>query len=307
MNQVVLLSGESASGIEKLVRASAWGDEVIPTTVVIVDNDSAGHETRKKLTGEARGESMLLDAAMVCSVDSLFASQDTPVITTEDLIPAPLYEEALRRYVKKWNREVFDKTAARIKILPGTAGNLAAAQVVLEDIFATRAISVDKMGIAIEAIEIITGSLENAIKPAVSLLAQRVKDLCLHVKLRLTQGQKAERQRSGKQAVQRIISDFVKIRRFGAKIADLEELCLRLRREAKFSFGQEGEILEHIMDRWSTRLQDTRSAGQTEFRDAEWEVWRRTGVSVGFVVLPGSRSLGNFSAWCTENYAPPRS
>ena len=104
LNSVVMVSAESAPSVEKLLAASQWGDEPVPATVVLLDSDEAGEETKAKITGGQRGCKKLVEEQFVLQIGSvLTGNSQQKIVTTEDILPPKLFAEAVVRYVKRWH------------------------------------------------------------------------------------------------------------------------------------------------------------------------------------------------------------
>jgi hypothetical protein len=159
LNSVMLVSAESVCGVEKLLLASRWGDEPIPTVVVVLDNDQAGVDVRNRIIGQIRDKERLLEEEFVRLVSELIEPEsDThAVVTIEDIVPASLYADAFLRYVEKWYPDAW--SARKDKIRAAFLGNgthskglAATAKEVFSSYVIEREEQYDKFGVAQELV-----------------------------------------------------------------------------------------------------------------------------------------------------------
>src|SRR5205823_828616 len=59
LTSIILMSADSAPGVEKVLKASQWGDERIPATVVLFDEDAEGRLQLERITGKRKLEKLI--------------------------------------------------------------------------------------------------------------------------------------------------------------------------------------------------------------------------------------------------------
>lgn len=281
LNSVVLVSAESASSVEKMIAASRWGDEPIPTFIVLVDDDDAGHEVRDRITGKARHCKELVKEEFVLLVsDVIGKSRDgQAIVTTDDLVPSRLYGRAVERYVARWHPHVIEEHGVDFrKSLEdtgfGSEGVVAATEAVFNRWVFSREQKYDKMGVLESAVdELLSVREDPEWTPVIEELRTRVIALCHALRRSIASGAREERQRSGKQAVQRIVGDFLVNHKESSSVFDIQLVLERLQRESEY-IGEDAERLALALNALLSRIRDMRAASQDRVVQKDWEWWR---------------------------------
>lgn len=100
LNSLVLVSADNAPMVEKILESSQWGDEPVPATVVVLDNDDAGRTVRDKISGQLHNSKTkkLIEPEFCVLISDLVDNAST----VEDLIPNRMYANAVGNYIKRW-------------------------------------------------------------------------------------------------------------------------------------------------------------------------------------------------------------
>jgi len=282
LNDVVFAPADSASAIEKLIAASQWGDEPIPTAVVLVDDDQAGHEVKERITTATGNRKKLVEPESVVLIsDAVGRSIDgQQMVTTEDILPPRLYARAVERYIRRWYPDAFEKKGQNIHkaLLAAEFGKdgvvQSAKKVFSECVFETPDRCFDKLGVLQEAVaELGDMRGDKNSSDIVAAAKDRVLKLCELLKRKIAQSERAERQRSGKAAIRRIISDFVVTHQESSYVFDLQLFLERLQKEAKF-IGQDASPVDTKLSAMLERVGSLRAVKQERLVGADWQQWR---------------------------------
>lgn len=279
LNSVVMVSAESASGVEKLLVASQWGDEAVPATVVLLDSDGAGDDARDKITGKQRNCKKLVEEQFVLQIGKVLGDSGSgqKVVTTEDILPTKLYAAALVRYVKRWYSEkhagISDKLDQALSKAEFSSGGLVAgAGAVFNELVHDQPKAFDKMGVLQEAVMLIADRPDE-LAGEVHELRNRIVKLCHEIRRAISASQQAARRSSGKQAVQRIIDDYFKTHKESSSVFAVQLLLERIQRDTKL-LGTDGEKLDGSLSRLLTELDKVRATDQSHFRGEQWKRWK---------------------------------
>jgi hypothetical protein len=277
LNSVVMVSADSAPGIEKMLAASKWGDESIPATVVLLDSDGGGDEARKRITGKARNCKQLIDDQFVLQIGSIFRDSDAQkCITTEDLLPAKVYSAAVLRYVERWHPEVKEKlpqigqaveaaTFAANGVVQGTRN-------VMNEYVHDTPRDYDKLGVLQEVVATLDES-SNAVLDLAGELGSRLRKLCEALQKAISASQQVARRVTGKQAIQRLIDEFFVTHKEAASVFDVQLLVERIRRDADL-LGIDGERPDASLKHLSGEIDRLRASGQSRFVGDLWRTWK---------------------------------
>lgn len=279
LNSVVMVSAESAPGVEKLLVASQWGDEPVPATVVLLDSDEAGDEARGKITGKLRNSKKLVEVRFVLQVGNVLSDTGSgqKIVTTEDMLPPKLYAAAVVRYVKQWYGAKYTEISDRLdqavsKPDFSAAGVVAGATKVFNDLVHDHPKAFDKMGVMQEAVALLA-ERPPANAGEVDELRKRLHKLCHEMRRAVSASQQAARRSSGKQAIQRIIDDYFKTHKESSSVFDLQLLLERIQRDTKL-LGADGEQLDGSLNRLLSDLNKVRASDQRHFRGDQWKRWK---------------------------------
>ncbi|MCA9233174.1 MAG: hypothetical protein KDA57_21180, partial [Planctomycetales bacterium] len=277
---VVLVSAESAPGIEKLLAASRWGDEKNPATVVVVDNDDAGEFCRKRITGIERHRDELIKDEFVVTISETHEADDNQqCVTTEDLVPAPLYGKAVCAYAERWFPDEYEAKKAELTAAIGNNeygqnGLVADTKEVMGQYIHPGRNGYDKMGVLHEVIRLAASSnAESELDESVELLRNRIMSFCRALREKIEASEQAERRTTGKQAIVRVVRDFFVKHKESAGVYDLELVLKRLEREVEL-LGDDGEPLNNYLRHCLDDVRSLRAANQQRIVDDEWEQWR---------------------------------
>lgn len=276
LNSVILVSSESAPGVEQVLSASQWTDEPIPTVIVILDNDEAGHNVRDRITGKSRHAKQLVSPEFVCLISEIVSpyGENKVISTTEDLIPVEVYKMAVLKYLDRWIELDASTRSAIENRFSGfdfsSTGLANATLTILKEFEITRGKSYDKMGIAHEVIAIIrSGNFSAGSKAQVG---NCLLQLSRFLKERIENSDQAERIRSGKHAISRIIGDFFTKNKESSTPYELEILFGRLQREAD-SFGDDADDLRRSLTSSIGDLKKLRDQGPALISGDDWRQW----------------------------------
>lgn len=277
LNSLVMVSAESASGVEKILAASQWGDETVPATVVLVDSDAAGDQVKRRITGVERNCKKMINEAFVLQVGKIISSSH-PVVTTEDIVPVSIFKNAIISYLKRWWGELDDEALQKVQAAMDEdaftqAGIVKGTNDVLNDFVFDESRSYDKYGVLQEVIALVQHG-EIAEEDA-KVLRANVFTVCEELRRAVSASQQAARRESGKQAVKRLINDFFKQNRNSSSVFNMQLLLERIQRDLQL-LGEDGELLDRSIKRLLEELRKLRSGGQHQLQDDLWSAWSRT-------------------------------
>jgi hypothetical protein len=278
LNAVVMVSAESAPSVEKLLVASQWGDEPVPATVVLIDNDPAGDETKRKITGKERNCKKLVEEQFVLQIGTVLGDQvGQKIVTTEDIVPPRIFSKACERYIKRWHPEKHQANhdAIRSALLDNqlaTNGLVAGATEVFDRLVHDQPKPFDKMGVLQEVVSLVVEH-PHEVDSEIVQLRERVFKLCHELRRAVSACQQAARRSSGKQSIHRLIEDFFKTHKESSPVFDIQLLLERIQRDTKL-LGEDGEKLDASLGRLLTELTKVRAADQRHFRDEAWHKWK---------------------------------
>jgi hypothetical protein len=271
LNSVVLVSGESASGIPKLIDASLWEDEPQPALVVLVDSDTPGLHTVNVLTGHARGEKKRLEPRFVLhlaqAVGESFDGQ--MVITTEDLIPSDTYAAGIRRWATKYLPSDAQVDPELQGWKPASVGIVEATRQLFRRLEHRGEGDYDKLGVAEEVVAVLRErKATDAEDPILLSLKSRMVKLCDVLRERLADSNLATRRDSTRQALVRHLKTFLLQHRESSTAFDLEQLVRRMQIELEF-LGRDVPLMGSLRG-WAAELQALRTSGIERIQGEQW-------------------------------------
>jgi chaperonin cofactor prefoldin len=277
LNSLTIVSADSATGVEKLLEASQWGDEPIPATVVLLDSDSEGDIVFEKITGKARNKKRMIEDEFVARIKDCFGVEHGAAITIEDIIPIRLFSGAILAYVAHWYPNLAKESEPKIrqgieKTDFGANGLVSGGQNLFKEIKLENS-GYDKMGVLQELVRIVAQLQRD--KPDdqdLKLLRANTLSLCAYLKKKIEDSRQVAKRRSGKQSVQRIIHDFLVSHKHSVVTYDLQMHFERLQNEAD-ALGQDGEKLKVMLVTWINEIQAQRNAGQKRLSPEQWKKW----------------------------------
>ncbi len=274
LNSVVIVSAESAPGVEKLIAASQWADEPLPVVVVVLDSDEGGRIARDRITGQARNAKKLLDTEQVIMLADVITpfDENQTILTVEDLIPASLYRRGVQKYLERWyTREEVTTTQLEDLIKPGATGTglSAWAKSVFESL-GQHEKGFDKLGVMQEVVLLLSSPTIE--KKEWTAFGTNILNLSRKLREKVDFSQKLELQRSAKQALNRIIGEFFVQHKASCTTHSLEILLSRLQREAP-SFGQDSSVLANKLAIMAAEIKDLRSKGIMILSGTDWTTW----------------------------------
>jgi hypothetical protein len=208
LNSVVVVSAEGVTNVSAVLEESQWLDEPIPPTAVLLDADGPAVEVKKKITG-ADGARALILARFVATVAELCPpfGKNASIVTIEDIVPIPLYAEAIRAYVRRWLPSTYkDKASGIDELLKkedfGSRGLVAATQGVFQAVLPAFGKDYDKLGVLQEVVAEVNRKRE-AKTPDENLkqLERNVALICDFLRDRLEESRAATTTKSATQAV----------------------------------------------------------------------------------------------------------
>lgn len=276
LNSVVVLSAESASSVEKLLSASQWGDEPVPATVVLLDSDAAGNEAKKRITGKARKSKKLIDEDFALSIGEVFNEVKSPqIFTTEDMIPAEIFLQAVKNHFEKWMPEEYVAFASEFSALPSkcearTSSIVDIINELMEKVSGGKKKCYDKFGVFQEVITLLEGGSVNPEQTQV--LKSRLMTLCREMRKHISKSQQAARTQTGKQTITRLCKEFFIQHKKSCVVYDMTLLLERIQHEIEL-LGVDGEKLATSIKSMIAQLTKIRNSGQGLLKDEEWENW----------------------------------
>lgn len=284
LNGIVLVSADGVGNIESVLTQSRWGDEPIPPTVVIVDDDDAGRLVRDRITG--KGRAALIDANSVTTIADLVKrfDSDWPIVTTEDILPNDIYKEAIRRYFRKWLVQAYKDSASiidRVLSQPdfGKGGIVEATKELFRIVMPAFDGDYDKMGVFQEAVAYIS---ELGASPG-SETYKKARDstvaICDFIRAGLDRSVTSHINRSAAQAIKRIVSDFLRLNKGSVAVTAIQKVVGRIEREVA-NVGDDASGLVETLRKHATELERLRRLGQERVVKDEWRTWERNLVEI---------------------------
>jgi hypothetical protein len=279
LNSLVMVSADSASRVEQLLMASQWGDEPLPATVVLLDSDDAGRQTRENITGRARGHKKLVDDSFVLQLAEILPDgiDGQKTVSSEDLVTPRLYAEGVVRYCKRWHGEKMGNSEAQLRerlAQPTLQAEGLAAGVtqILDEVIHEAPRSFDKMGVLEEVVELLSeGPVDFG--EDVAEVRRRLVILCRRLRQAISLSQQAARKTTGKQSIQRQIDEFFKTNKEGTSVFEMQLVLERMQRDTTW-LGRDGEDLEKALRELLEQVDKDRAAERKNYRDASWTKWR---------------------------------
>ena len=274
LNSIVLASADGAGGPEQLLSASTWGDEPRPATVVALDDDSAGHKSRDRITGVEKGAAQLILPEFVVLISEAVphtAAELHTIVTIEDVFPIPIYAEAIRSYFKRWYDTDLDAdfTTAISEGLFGKMGLVEDTQKVFDRILGDARSGYDKMGVLREAVALLG---ESKLEEETKSLRARFFGFCAVLREKIAASEHAQQIRSGKQAIKQLIREFFVIHKESSMLFDVGVLIGRLVSEAE-QLGTDGTNLAQLLTEWREEIKKMRAADQKRLAGVAWTQW----------------------------------
>ena len=277
LNSVVLVSAECASGVEHVLAASTWTDEPIPTAIVVLDDDEGGRAAKARITGKERNCKMLVPEEFVLLISDLLQENGSGrcIVTSEDLVPTALYLEAVCNYCTRW----FHSTAEQVSAVKSEYANadftkeglVAVTTAVLKKAEIIKGHGYDKLGVLQEVILIVRAQKTET--EEIKALKKDILAISRLLRAKIDQSERAEKLRSGKQAVHRIVSDFFVKYKAGTTPYELELVFVRLQREAA-SFGEDADDLRAALSAGLEELKKMRAADIQTVVGENWNSWK---------------------------------
>ncbi len=287
LTSVVLMSAESASGVEKLIAASQWGDERIPATVVLFDADGEGCEQKKRITGTSgrKGDKQLIDGEFVVTIGEALGAgyNGHGIVTTEDLIPASLYAESVKQFLETWYPDVLARPGVKAAITAmlddpsyGKSGLVGATEAIFKQHVHPGRETYDKMGVFHKVVAITEHRLREGTKSvsdeAIVQMEHRLKALCEELWRRIDRSRQKCQRESAAHAVRREINDFFKRFKISAPAFDVVRILERLGREVR-EIGEDGGRLRDVLTELLREIQQFRDGGNTLVDAGYWRRW----------------------------------
>lgn len=276
LSSTIVMSAESAPGVEKVLAASKWGDERIPATVVLFDSDDEGDKQKKRVTGKGK-TSKLIEEKFVVQIAEVFSERegDQKFVTTEDLFPSKLYANAVSDYVRKWYPDVFEKNSKQLdaalnKSTFSDAGNANGAQQVFEDLVFEKPRDYDKMGVAQHAIDLLASA--DSRKEFLQEIESNLNKLLIVLRRKIEQSKQESRKDSARQAVTRTTADFFKRFKDAAEPFEVELHLERLEREVD-TISDDGATLRKALLMLLKEIRETRASGESMLKNSDWNRW----------------------------------
>jgi hypothetical protein len=199
----------------------------------------------------------------------------TLFITIEDLIPWRLYATCLSRYLKKWKSATFAENAQHLqdaaKKESKTEAHVKHAERILSEIGGN--ISLDKMGILIEVVKVLTDDREEEFNAEVSLLSNRIQRMCQRLNVRIERSRQHASHRSVAHNVKRLIREFLQSREHGCSVIDADNILDRIDREGRV-VEESSERLRATIAHLRSQLDAYSQAGQSRLASGEWSIWK---------------------------------
>lgn len=276
LNQIVLVSAESAPAVEKLLSVSQFGNEKLPPTVVLLDGDPQGVATRNSITGGARNKPKLIDPEYVILLNDVI---DTARVI-EDIVPSSIWIEGLRSYINRYctiavEHRGSELEAAYKEISAGERVGAATSEFFssFEELG-----SYDKLGVMQECVERIRDAVRtDSNSPEVKILRERHDRLCHEIQRRIDDAIKTSERESWAQGCRRVVSEFLKIHGSSCRTIDLELHLEHLKKRAE-SFGHGAKAMLDAVSAIAEQVIKAKAARQTRIDGRAWE-WIRDALN----------------------------
>ena len=286
LNSIVLMSADSAPGVEKILRASRWADEQLPATVVVFDNDDEGQLQRDRVVGKSkkmRGQKKLIDESFALTINQLFDNAlANTIVTTEDVIPESIYMEAVSQFLKSWYSEDEVSEGQRKEVAVLKAGEAGVVEIVgnffKQHVHGGQ--SYDKMGVFLKVLDVVREGLEaasetgNSGDAAIVELGKRLVQLSTNLKRKVEESRREVRSSSIAQSIKRAIDDFFKRFKAAGNTFDIQLLLERCNSLAK-SIGEDAKLLRDTTDLLLERVHSLREADQSQVTGENWSKWKQ--------------------------------
>lgn len=277
LNSVVLVSAESASGVEQVLASSTWTDEPIPTAIVVLDDDEAGNIARRRITGKMPRSKKLIPDEFALLISEMIGpfGKNVRIASVEDIVPCALYGDAVIRYFKRWfqpseeqsemlRAELGKPDFATNGLVAGTVRALETSRIQIGGRY-------DKLGVLQEVLAIIREGDPKS--PEIVQLKTNILSFSRCLRAKIEESDHAEKLRSGKQAIHRLVGEFFVKHKEAATPYELELVFTRLEREAAL-FGDDADELRVGISSGIGELKKLRSAGRQSVTGPDWEFWR---------------------------------
>ncbi len=292
LNTVTLVSAESAPHVRKVLQASQWADEPIPATVVLFDDDEQGRQQKAKVTGKFNSSkdkgddkenySKLIDEDFVLLISDCLGEmvdKNHKSVTSEDIVPIPLWLEAIASYIREWmpgvTAEDVKKISEEIEKESADKGLLQATKAAFEKIVGKDKANVDKMGILEWAVNTVADAQRAATPPEwVEETRSRTVKLCQHLAERIDRSRTQQRRLTGKQTLKRLSRDFLNQHPRAAGLFDIELFLNRISREAEI-LGADGVHLTAFAAGLLAEVKSLRAENKNTIAEDTWPEWRK--------------------------------
>lgn len=272
LNAIAVVSADGADNIEKLLSTSQWGDEPIPSTIVLIDSDRK--DVIQRITGSTLGSKKLIEREFAVALDDLLESDNgTNIETIEDIVPWRLYCRSLSNYIKTWRPDCYEKHSGSIAKEENTEkkeSTVKRAQSIISNL--DQGSSVDKLGVLAEVVRIVQDSKISEFQAEVDQLKRSVRTICLKLNKKIERSRELASQKSLTQTVKRVVREFLQSREFGCSISDAIGLIDRIDREVK-AFDQNADQLGTLLARMRAKLSALYDVAQVRLAGEEWKDW----------------------------------
>jgi len=283
LNSVVVVSADGVTNVTNVLTQSRWADEPIPATAVLLDSDDAGVLEVERITRPDKPSEALLPrnaVGLIGEIVSPFGEKNAAIVTTEDIIPIEIYSEAVRRYLRRWHKTVFEEQANRVeKHLDspefGKSGIVASVKKLFAEIQPEMEGDFDKMGLFQEVVGIVESSGNGKHKEDLEFLKSNVLKLCGFLNNALAEARAKTTQYAATRSIKRLVKDFRRLHRGNVSITYLQRLLRRMEREIE-AVGEDGRSFASMMKAGNSDLEAIRKTGQVRLTGSEWDIWSET-------------------------------
>lgn len=277
LNTVIVTSASNGGpGVETLIKNSNWGDEITPAIIAFLDADSEGEERRKRLIGEARKISKMLDEKFVILITNILNNYENEhnIVTIEDIISVEIYRKAVIQYIKKWYPEIDLKKNSSLheSIHQESYGSNGLAadtkQIFIENIFNEKR-DYDKLGVNQEIIEILNDIDDNS----KDKLMKRMILICNTLRSKIDLAEAQVNQETGKQAIDRIIKDFKREYKISISVFDFLRILAKLERQVD-NLGMDGDNFRKFIIKIKKELESIKNSGQRTINNSCFQEYK---------------------------------